>query len=105
MNKPKRTQTLNSFFIKKPKNISTTSSDSDSDQYREAGENVVLNSSIINVSQYIIDNVNEITTPILTPENNPLSIQDNTSSFTNSTTSNEPCPLDIYLVHFYFFFL
>ncbi|CAF3731666.1 unnamed protein product [Rotaria sp. Silwood1] len=75
MNKPKRTPTLDSFVIKKPKNTSIISSDPNINQDEEATKNVILDGNIVNVNQYInIDNVNETTTPLVSLENNLLSI-------------------------------
>ena len=87
MNKPKRSPTLDAFVIKKSKNILTVSSDFD--QQEKSIENVVSNSSVVNIHQHIINNnVNEITTPPVSPENNQSSIQENHCSLTNSITSN-----------------
>ncbi|CAF2951480.1 unnamed protein product [Rotaria sp. Silwood2] len=89
MNKPKRTQTLDSFIIKKPKNISTTSCDPDLDQHGEEA-NVVSDTSIVHINRVITGNANE-PTPIVSSENNQLSIQNGYCSLTDSPASNEHC--------------
>ncbi|CAF4322626.1 unnamed protein product [Rotaria sp. Silwood2] len=94
MNKPKRTPTLDSFVIKKPKNTSIISSDPNLNQDEQATKNVTSYGNIVNVNQHInIDNVNETTTPLVSLENNLLSIQDNHRSLTNSTVLEERCLL------------
>jgi hypothetical protein len=99
MNKPKRTPTLDSFIIKKSKNISTTSCDPDSDQHGEV-VNVVSNSSITNVKQHVIANNANEPTPIVSSQNNQLSIQNNCCSLTEPIASNEHC---FFFIVFYLF--
>ena len=65
MNKPKRNTILDSFIIKKPKNISKASSNPN------LSEDSHTETTDVNLDQHAISNqVNEMTTSLLSPENN-----------------------------------
>ena len=84
MKKPKRTATLHSFIIKKLKNISTVSSNPNPsvDAHRETKD--------VNFNQHIISShANEMTTPLLSPKNNPSFIENNCDGLINLIPSNE----------------
>ena len=88
MNKPKRTLTLDSFVIKKSKNVSTTSFDSDLDQHGQVA-NAVSDISITNTNQHVItDCVNELIS-IVDSKCSQLFIHNNCYSSSDSTASNE----------------
>ena len=88
MNKSERTVTLDSFIIRKLKNISIAFSSNPNpsvDAHTETTD--------VNLNQHAISShVNEMTTPLPSPKNNRLSIENNRDGLTNSTLSNEEDP-------------
>ena len=88
MNKPKRTLTLDSFVIKKSKNVPTTSFDSGLDQHGQAA-NAVSDISITNINQHVITDCANEPISIVSSESNQLSIHNNCYSSPDSTASNE----------------
>ena len=87
MNKTRGTETLDSLIIKKLKNISLVSSD--------PNPSVDAHTETINVNLHqcaISHNIIEMTTSFLIPENNRLSIENNSDDLINSTLLNEEDP-------------
>ena len=88
MNKPKRTLTLDSFVIKKSKNVPTTSFDSDLGQHGQVA-NAISDISITNTNQHVItDCANELIS-IVGSKRSQLFIHNNCYSSPDSTASNE----------------